>query len=132
MLSLLLYRQVKASRQKVIHRAANIDALRYAGVLWTLFYVVPSRWRTLYLLALSYGFYATWSLPCLGLLILVTTVVYGAGLGISAYEDEGRKKLFLFGGVAGLVALIVAGVEEPAGTGGPFAPRRAMPPTLRR
>ena len=47
-----------------------------------LYYNLPGRWRPAGLLALSYAFYAWFSLPYLGLLVLASAVTYGLGLAI--------------------------------------------------
>ncbi len=73
----------------------------------TIFYFVPARWRTLYMLALSYAFYATWSIPYLVLLLLATSVGYAGGFVIVWLEDEDRKLKVLYVSLGLIIALIV-------------------------
>ena len=77
------------------------------GMAGTLFYCVPSKWRVVYLLALSYGFYATWSPTYLLLLVVASGIIYVAGCQIAATTNEVRKRIYLFGGVGVLLALVV-------------------------
>ncbi len=72
----------------------------------TAFYAVPGRWRTRYLLALSYAFYASWSLPYLLLLVLASLAAFGAGRAIAHAAEERSKKIFLAGGIAALLVLV--------------------------
>lgn len=74
----------------------------------TVFYIVPPRWRTLYMLVLSYAFYATWNVPYLALLALASLVAYGAGRLIARCAVEKDKLRTLCAGVGVLVALMVA------------------------
>jgi D-alanyl-lipoteichoic acid acyltransferase DltB (MBOAT superfamily) len=77
------------------------------AVAATVFYAVPCRWRTLYLLVLCYAFYASWSLCYLLLLVLASLAVFAAGRAIAGAAEERRKKLFLACGIA-LLLLVVA------------------------
>ena len=72
------------------------------------FYLLPGRWRAIYLLALSYVFYALSSRIYLVLLIIVSAAVYGLGLAIAKSASERAKQAYMAVGVAAVVAVIVA------------------------
>jgi alginate O-acetyltransferase complex protein AlgI len=72
------------------------------------FYWLPSRWRSIYLLALSYGFYALSSRIYLVLLIAASAGVYAIGLAIARSGEERAKQGWMALGVAMIVAVIVA------------------------
>jgi len=78
------------------------------AVAATMFYALPGRWRTPYLLCVSYAFYASWSLRYLLLLVLASLAVFGFGHAIAAARHERRKKLLLACGVASLLLLVTA------------------------
>jgi alginate O-acetyltransferase complex protein AlgI len=72
------------------------------------FYWLPGRWRAIYLLALSYAFYALSSPIYLVLLIVASTGVYAIGLAIAKSGSERAKQVFMAAGVAAVVGVIVA------------------------
>jgi alginate O-acetyltransferase complex protein AlgI len=72
------------------------------------FYLLPGRWRAIYLLALSYVFYALSSRIYLVLLIIASAAVYGLGLAIAKSASERAKQAYMAVGVAAVVAVIVA------------------------
>jgi D-alanyl-lipoteichoic acid acyltransferase DltB (MBOAT superfamily) len=72
------------------------------------FYLLPGRWRAIYLLALSYVFYALSSRIYLVLLIIASAAVYGLGLAIARSASERAKQAYMGVGVAAVVAVIVA------------------------
>jgi alginate O-acetyltransferase complex protein AlgI len=76
-----------------------------AGVV---FYALPGRFRAMYLLALSYAFYALSSRLYLLLLIFASATSYGLGLGIAKSGSERTKAVFLALGVAAIVGVVVA------------------------
>ena len=81
------------------------------------FYLIPGRFRAIYLLALSYAFYALASKIYLALLIVATATSYAIGLGIAkGRSDEAKSRLMLLG-VAAIVAVIVAFKAAGASTG---------------
>ena len=88
--------------------------LAAAGIV---FYLVPGRLRALYLLVLSYAFYASSSRIYLVLLIIASATSYAIGLGIAGGKsDEAKSRLMLLG-VAAIVAVIVAFKAAGAATG---------------
>jgi alginate O-acetyltransferase complex protein AlgI len=72
------------------------------------FYLLPGRWRAIYLLALSYAFYALSSRIYLALLIVASAGVYALGLAIAKSGSERAKQAYMAVGVALVVAIIVA------------------------
>jgi D-alanyl-lipoteichoic acid acyltransferase DltB (MBOAT superfamily) len=55
-----------------------------------LYRLVPLRARRLYLVAASYLFYFTWSVPYAALLMAATAIAYMAGLRIAAASENGQ------------------------------------------
>ena len=73
-----------------------------------IFYWLPGRWRAIYLLALSYAFYALSSRIYLVLLVVASAAVYAIGLAIANSGSERAKQAYMAAGVAAVVAVIVA------------------------
>jgi alginate O-acetyltransferase complex protein AlgI len=84
--------------------------LFYVGLVpaTAVFYWLPGRWRAIYLLALSYAFYALSSRLYLLLLVVASAVVYALGVAIAKTGDERAKQAYMAAGVAAVVAMIVA------------------------
>ena len=72
-----------------------------------IFYWLPGRWRAIYLLALSYAFYALSSRIYLVLLVVASAAVYAIGLAIANSGSERAKQAYMAAGVAAVVAVIV-------------------------
>jgi alginate O-acetyltransferase complex protein AlgI len=72
------------------------------------FYLLRGPWRAIYLLTLSYAFYALSSRIYLALLIIASAAVYALGLAIAKSGSERAKQAYMAVGVAAVVALIVA------------------------
>jgi alginate O-acetyltransferase complex protein AlgI len=72
------------------------------------FYWLPGRWRAIYLLALSYAFYALSSRVYLVLLIVASASVYALGVAIAKSGSERAKQAYMAAGVAAVVAVIAA------------------------
>ena len=71
------------------------------------FYLLPGRWRAVYLLAMSYLFYALSSRIYLMLLIVASAAVYALGLSIARSSSERAKQAYMAVGVAAIIAVIV-------------------------
>jgi alginate O-acetyltransferase complex protein AlgI len=80
-------------------------ALLPAGII---FYFMPGRLRALYLLGLSYAFYALSSLLYLILLIAASAAIYGLGIGIARSRSETAKTVQMALGASAVVGAIVA------------------------
>jgi alginate O-acetyltransferase complex protein AlgI len=71
------------------------------------FYLLPGRFRAIYLLALSYAFYAASSRIYLLLLIVASVTTYGLGLGIARTTSDKTKGRLLALGVAAIVGVVI-------------------------
>ncbi len=76
-------------------------------VTWGLFLVLPPRYRWHMLLAASYVFYATWSIPFVAVILLTTSVDYLASKIIFANASPKFRKMTLWTAIA--VNLLVLG-----------------------
>lgn len=76
-------------------------------VAWLLFMVIPARFRWPLLLAASYVFYATWSIPFVAVILLTTSVDYMASKIIHANASPAFRKATLWTAIA--VNLLVLG-----------------------
>ena len=65
------------------------------AVLVTLYYLIPHRFRWPYLLAASFGFYATFEPRYLLAILAATLVAYAVGLGLSPNRTQGLRKAVL-------------------------------------
>ncbi len=65
-------------------------------VTWLLFMAIPARFRWLLLLAASYVFYASWSIPFVAVILITTTVDYLASKIIYANASPSFRKLTLW------------------------------------
>lgn len=67
-----------------------------------MFYIVPRKWRTIWLLAASYYFYMGWNPKYAAIILLCTVVTWLGGRWMSAVSENGRagrpyQKLILLG-----------------------------------
>lgn len=82
------------------------------------FYLIPGRFRAIYLLVLSYAFYGLYASSLyLLLLVIVTASSYAIGLGIASAKSDWAKSRLMLLGVAAIVAVIVAFKAAGAATG---------------
>lgn len=76
-------------------------------VLFLLYILAPEKWRKSILLFASYLFYATWSLPFAGVILISTSVDYWMSRLIANSDALARKQFYLvFGIVFNLLILI--------------------------
>jgi D-alanyl-lipoteichoic acid acyltransferase DltB (MBOAT superfamily) len=61
------------------------------GVYW----VLPAKWRTAFLLVASYVFYAWWDVRFLGLIVISTLVDFTVGRRLTAVSNSGLRKAWL-------------------------------------
>ena len=76
----------------------HFDSLPYFALLvgtLTVYWVVPARFRLWILLAASYGFYASWSVPFIALIVCSTTVDYLVSLGLAGSNNPLRRRRLL-------------------------------------
>lgn len=67
-----------------------------------MFYIVPRKWRTIWLLAASYYFYMGWNPKYAVIILFCTVVTWLGGMGMSVVSENGRlgsryRKLILLG-----------------------------------
>lgn len=80
----------------------------FLAVVTTVYYLLPQKLQNGFLLLASYVFYF-WSMPLLGLLLPVSTLVsYGAGRAIGTAEQLQKRRAFLVGNIVFHVALLAA------------------------
>ncbi len=73
----------------------SIQFLIYFPIVSVIYFLLPFRFRWMWLLAASYYFYMSWN-PALVFLILFTTAVsYWAGLKLESCEDKKKRKAYL-------------------------------------
>ncbi|HYC56770.1 MAG TPA: MBOAT family O-acyltransferase [Candidatus Binatia bacterium] len=71
-------------------------------------FALPARWRNLYLLLLSYGFYAAWKPAYVLLLVLATAISYGSAIAIERASSPAARKAWVTASAIGnLGALFV-------------------------
>ena len=79
----------------------------FLPIVFILYYLVPHRYRWVFLLIASYAFYMNLH-PGYGLLLLFTTVLtYTLAIRLETAPSFSRRKLCLFGGVLPLVMILV-------------------------
>lgn len=64
-------------------------------IVFPVYWLLPHRARTAFLLAAGYYFYASWDWRFLSLLILSTVMDYGCGLALGKIETPRHRKMFV-------------------------------------
>lgn len=101
----------------------SLNFLVFLGAVWVLYQFIPDRWRSLVLLSSSIGFYALLRGPLLiAALVLVITVAHIAGRRI-AVGDEGKRRGWLWAGVAANL-IILCSVKYASAIVGVLLPSR--------
>jgi alginate O-acetyltransferase complex protein AlgI len=89
----------------------SIEFLIFFSIVFLLYFLVPQRFRWIYLLAASYFFYGFYKIEYLVLLIIPTIIVYFISLKISrldpAKDKSQRKQLLILGLLLALAVLLV-------------------------
>lgn len=96
----------------------SIEFLIFFGLLFSLYFFVPSKWKWTLLLVASYFFYGYWRIELLALLIIPTLLVYFIALKINGFGSppqpgeeaphQKKKKTWLMAGlVSALAGLLV-------------------------
>lgn len=86
----------------------SIDFLIFFAIILSLYFLIPQKFKWVFLLAASYFFYGYWKLEYLVLLILPTLIIYFIALKISRTEAKNRRKRWLsLGLISGLASLVV-------------------------
>jgi alginate O-acetyltransferase complex protein AlgI len=77
----------------------NFASCQYIGFLlgvWALFLIIPAPRRSALLLVASYVFYAAWSLPFIGVILITTSIDYFASRKIDQSDSQKIKRAFLW------------------------------------
>jgi len=79
----------------------------FLTVVVALNWLLPPRYRVALLVVASYAFYATWSIPAISILAVVTLITYGIGLAMVDAEGTRRTVLAAIGTVAAASTLLL-------------------------
>ncbi|MBY0451256.1 MAG: MBOAT family protein [Cyanobacteria bacterium] len=72
--------------------------LAFLLIVWLLFLILPDKKRVPWLTLASYIFYATWSIPFIGIIIVTTTVDFWISQWMARHDSvSGRKKYLILG-----------------------------------
>lgn len=86
----------------------SVEFLLFAAIVVALFFLVPARWKWLFLLSASLVFYGFGRAQNLAWLILPAVSVYLVGLALGrAARPEARRRLLVLGIAAGLSSLLL-------------------------
>ncbi|MDQ1353199.1 MAG: hypothetical protein QG657_3505 [Acidobacteriota bacterium] len=86
----------------------SIDFLIFFGIVFALYFFIPTKFKWLFLVIASYFFYGYWKIEYLVFLIVPTILIYFIGLKISQTQAKPRRKRYLILGlIAGLGCLVV-------------------------
>ena len=73
----------------------SFEFLIFFPTVVTIYFLLPHRWRWLFLLGASYYFYMSWKLEYIFLIILSTIVDYVVGIQLGKTSEPLRRKLYL-------------------------------------
>lgn len=85
----------------------SVFYLLFLGFAATVYYLMPAKFRPLWLLAVSYVFYLTWQPVFLLVLICETFAAFLLGKKIASLSDENVKKSWLTGGICLLLLPLI-------------------------
>lgn len=94
----------------------DVDLLQFSSFTFFVFYalvlavfwLLPGKWRWMFVLAASYVFYATVGYDLLLLMVLCTLVSFGLARAIGSAEAETRRKVLLAIAIAFQLGVLVA------------------------
>ncbi len=84
----------------------SIDFLVFFPIVTVIFFVIPKKARTLWLLTASYYFYMSWNPGYAVLIALSTIITYASGLLIEIFTKDRAKKLVMIASLAGNLAIL--------------------------
>lgn len=84
----------------------SIDFLVFFPIVTVIFFVIPKKARTLWLLIASYYFYMSWNPRYAVLIALSTIITYDSGLLIEIFTKDRVKKLVMIASLAGNLAIL--------------------------
>ncbi len=70
----------------------TIEFIIYFIVVCAVYFLMPKKWRYIWLLIVSYYFYMNWSIKYTALLLISTTVTYLSGIFIHRFREQKNKK----------------------------------------
>ena len=73
----------------------SFEYLLFLCMVVCLYFLLPHKYRWIFILGVSYYFYASWRVSFLPLLILSTLTDYGVGLWLEKETRSGRRKILL-------------------------------------
>lgn len=75
-------------------------------VIVPVFYVLPQKYRQLFLLLSSYYFYMCWNYSYVILILFTTTTSYVASLAIEKNHNKKLKKVYLYGSISASLGIL--------------------------
>lgn len=86
----------------------SLDFLMFFPIVCLLFWIIPARFRKIFLLISSYFFYMCWNPWCIFLILFSTVVTYCCGLYMGKTDDAKKRKLVMAAGIiANLLILFI-------------------------
>lgn len=86
----------------------SLQFLVFFPVVTVIYFLLPHRYRWLWLLITSYYFYMSWKPEYAVLLLGATLISYGAARAMARTKNESRRKLFLFLSLAVNLGMLAA------------------------
>ncbi|SDB54325.1 D-alanyl-lipoteichoic acid acyltransferase DltB, MBOAT superfamily [Pseudobutyrivibrio sp. YE44] len=74
----------------------SINYATFLPIVFILYWALPTKFRTVLLLAASYYFYMSWNAKYLVLILFVTVVSYASAIGMDCVQNKSTKKIILF------------------------------------
>jgi alginate O-acetyltransferase complex protein AlgI len=84
----------------------SLEYLVFLPIVLVGFFLIPVRFRWIWLLGASWHFYASWSAQYLLLFVANTFVAYLAGLGLGHFSGKRQRRLILGGAVSLLLGTL--------------------------
>jgi len=86
----------------------STDFLLFFGFVAVIFFLIPHKFRWIFLLGASYFFYGYWKVEYLLLLIIPTLIVFFIGIKLDSINTSVRRKwVFIFGLIFTLAGLLI-------------------------
>ena len=79
----------------------------FLTVVVALNWLLPTKYRVTMLVVASYVFYATWSIPAISILAVITLITYGVGLAMTGAEGTKRTVLAAIGAGSAASSLLL-------------------------
>jgi alginate O-acetyltransferase complex protein AlgI len=85
----------------------SIEFFALLALVAIVFYLIPSGWRTAYLLTISYLLYGLWSPKYVALIFTLSILVFTAGSAISKVHSDKRRRIILVAALSTTVGTLV-------------------------